>query len=67
MGDCQAFSDLFFVERSRWDSPPVEGHKTPTIARFLLEESAKVSRVAMLKFLAQFEEAGSIGRRIGSG
>ena len=45
----------------------LEQHKAPTIARLFWEEGVKTRRVAISKFLAKFEETGSIGRRIGSG
>ena len=45
----------------------MEGHNAPTIARLLLEEGVKVSCVGILKFLAKYEETGSIGWRIGYG
>ena len=45
----------------------LEGHKAPTIASLLREEGVKASRVGISKFLAKFEETGSIGQRIGSG
>ena len=45
----------------------MKGHKAPTIARLLREEGMKVNCVGIQKFLAKFEETGSIGRRIGSG
>ena len=45
----------------------MESHKASTIARLLWEEGVKVNRVGSSKFLAKFEETGSIGQRIGSG
>ena len=56
----------FCLEWSRWDSTTHGGHKPPTIARLLREEGVKVSCVGIWKFLAKFQETGSIGRRIGS-
>ena len=39
----------------------IEGHKAPTIARLHREDGVKVSHVRISKFLAKFEETGSIG------
>ena len=68
-GGCRMFSILFIV-LSDGDGilhRYLEGHKPPTIARLLRAESVKASCVGILKFLAKFEDAGSIGWRIGSG
>ena len=45
----------------------MEDHKASTIVMLLRKEGVKVSRVGIPKFLAKFEETGSIGRRMGSG
>ena len=43
------------------------GYKAPTIAKLLLEENLRVSRVGISKFLKKFRETGCIQRRSGSG
>ena len=40
-----------------------QGYKAPTISKFLREETLKVSRVGIAKFLKKYAEMGSIGRR----
>ena len=42
-------------------------YKVPTIAKVLREESLKVSRVGVAKFLKLYEVSGSIARKPGSG
>ena len=43
------------------------GYKAPTIAKLLLEENLRASRVGISKFLKKFRETGCIQRRSGSG
>ena len=45
----------------------LEGHKVPTITTLFREEGVKASYLGISKFLANLEETGSFGRRIGSG
>ena len=44
-----------------------QGRNAPTIAKLLLEERLKASRVGIAKFLAKYRETGSVGRKTGSG
>ena len=55
--------DFFMLNNRDGILHHLEGHK----ARLFREEGVKVSHVGISKFLAKFEETGSIGWRIGSG
>ena len=44
----------------------LQGYKAPTIAKLLVEDGCKASRVGIAKFLEKYRETGCIGRRIGS-
>ena len=67
-GGHRMFSVLVFVLNDRDGIlHHMESYKAPTVARLLREGSVKVSHVRISKFLAKFEETGSIGRRIESG
>ena len=43
------------------------GYKAPTIAKLLLQENLRASRVGIAKFLRKFRETGCIRRRPGTG
>jgi len=44
----------------------LQGYKAPTIAKLLVEDGCKASRVGIAEFLEKYRETGCIGRRIGS-